>query len=244
MTPTIPSPQLPFDWGEDPAAEGAEVFLLSPSNNEAFGLINAWPTWPALALVGPSGSGKTHLVHIWANHAAATICELEDLPKALGSPAFGASPVAIEFKHEMKDWSQPIEEALFHLINRINAAGSHLLLTGKTPPAHWPVRLPDLRTRLAAIPVTRLTAPDDSLLHALLLKLFTDRQLKVSHDVVEYLVKRLERSFAAARQAVAALDAASLAEHEEITPRLAARVLKLTGPEEAGNVADEDPPHA
>ena len=100
------------------------------------------------------------------------------------------------------------------------------MLSGREPPARWPVGLADLGSRLAATPVARLEPPDDALLGAVLVKLFADRQLAVAPDLVQYLVPRIERSFAAAEAVVAALDRAGLARRRPVTARLAAEVLR------------------
>lgn len=116
------------------------------------------------------------------------------------------------------------EETLFHLCNLLAASGS-LVVTGREAPARWPLRLPDLRSRLEATEVARLEPPDDALLAAVLVKLFADRQLPVGPGVIQYLVSRMDRSFAAAEALVAALDRAGLAGRRPVTARLAAEVL-------------------
>jgi len=87
------------------------------------------------------------------------------------------------------------------------------------------VELADLSSRLNAAPTVGIGTPDDGLIAAVLVKLFADRQLRVSTDVIEYAVKRMERSLAAARKLVKALDALALAERREITVPLVRRVL-------------------
>jgi chromosomal replication initiation ATPase DnaA len=117
------------------------------------------------------------------------------------------------------------EAALFHLHNLLRETGRHLLLTGREPPARWGLRLPDLRSRLTVLPLAAIGAPDDDLLQAVLVKLFADRQLRVGHDLLAYLLPRMERSFAAARDLVARLDAAGLAGQRPVSVPLAREVL-------------------
>ena len=117
------------------------------------------------------------------------------------------------------------ERALFHLYNLARETGGHLLLTSESAPAHWGIKLPDLRSRLMAAPAVAVGAPDDALLAAILVKLFADRQLRVGGDVIRFLVTHMERSFDAARRLVADLDAAALAARRRITVPLARRVL-------------------
>ena len=102
-----------------------------------------------------------------------------------------------------------------------------LLITARAAPASWSVALPDLASRLRAIPTVALSAPDDALLRAVLVKLFADRQLAVDESLVSYLATRIERSFAAARAAVEALDREALRLKRPVTRALAAEFLAL-----------------
>ena len=182
--------QLAFDLAQRPAL-GAEDFLVAESNAEAVSWLDRWPDWPgrALALHGPPGSGKSHLVHVWQAATGGTLLNPEDVAVARGSSmAPGATTVALDDADRA-----PLGEALLHLYNGIVEAGGTMLLTGRTPPARWEVALADLRSRLRAIPAVAVLPPDDSLLAALLVKLFADRQLRVAVDLVHYLVGRLER---------------------------------------------------
>jgi chromosomal replication initiation ATPase DnaA len=112
-----------------------------------------------------------------------------------------------------------------HLYNVAAEAGGQLLITAATPPARWSLSLADLRSRLVAAPAVAIGPPDDGLIAALLIKLFDDRQLRVSDGVVEFLLARMERSFEAARRLVTALDEAALANRRNITVPLARQVL-------------------
>ena len=103
------------------------------------------------------------------------------------------------------------------------------MLTGRDAPGRWPLEMPDLTSRLAALPVARVAPPDDALLSSLMVKLFADRQLQVAPAVIRYLALRIERSFSAAEDAVAALDRLSLARQRPVTRVLAAEVLGAGG---------------
>jgi DnaA regulatory inactivator Hda len=216
--------QLPLSLGHRPALT-AEDFLVAPCNAEAHAWLSRWPGWPgpALALFGPSGCGKTHLAHLFAAAAGATLIAAGDL--GVDDPPHlleRAKAVVVEDG----DAGGLDEVALFHLVNLVKESGCHLLLTGREPPARWRVALPDLRSRLNAMPAVAIGAPDDAVLAAVLVKLFSDRQLKVGDEVVAYLLGRMERSFAAAAQTVAALDRVSLSERRAVTVPLARTVLE------------------
>jgi chromosomal replication initiation ATPase DnaA len=215
--------QLVLDLATRPALGRADFFVAGP-NRLALALVDRWPEWPGrrLAVAGPEGSGKTHLAHVWAARAGARIVPAATLPGLAGELAADAA-LAVEDADQVAGRPEA-EEALFHLCNRLAVAGS-LMLTGRLPPAQWPVALPDLASRLNAAPVARLEPPDDALLAAVLVKLFADRQLAVAPGLIRYLLGRMDRSFAAADALVAALDRAGLARHRRVTARLAAEVL-------------------
>jgi chromosomal replication initiation ATPase DnaA len=213
--------QLPLDLPHRPALGRAD-FLVAPSNAAAIAWLDRWPDWPApaLALYGPAGSGKTHLAHVFAQRAAARFVapaalQTDRLPDILGD-----AKAAI-----LDEAQRAAAEPLLHLYNLLAERRGHLLVVAREAPARWALALADLRSRLAAAPAVAVAPPDEALLGALLVKLFADRQLAVGEEVVAYLALHLERSFAAAQRAVAALDAAALAEHRRITVPLAKRVL-------------------
>jgi chromosomal replication initiation ATPase DnaA len=117
------------------------------------------------------------------------------------------------------------ETALFHLHNLMAQAGGLLLITAAAPPRDWGLGLPDLASRMQGAALARLDPPDDALLSAVLAKLFADRQIAISPALIPYLVARMDRSMAAARDLVARLDAAALARGQAVTRALAATVL-------------------
>lgn len=218
-----PPAQIPLDLPHR-AAMGAADFLVSACNRDAVALIDRWPDWPSPALVihGEEGCGKTHLTHVWRAMSGAVAIETgglttESLPVLLGD----ALACVVEDADRGFD-----EEAMFHLYNMLAERGGHLLLTARIPVSRWGIRLPDLRSRLSAAMSVAVGAPDDELIGGVLIKHFLDRQIRVDPAVVTFLLGRMERSFAAARRIVAALDAAALAEKRGITVPLAREVLQ------------------
>ena len=200
-----------------------EDFLSGPCNEDALRLIDSWPDWPAnaIALTGPEGSGKTHLATIWAAAAGARVIfghalDQQSLPSALATGALVVEDAA----------SATNEEALFHLINLAREERAFLLFTARTPPSSWAAGVPDLVSRLRALPVVALRAPDDAMLRGLLVKLAADRQLALDESVVNYLSTHIERSFAAARAALVALDEEALRQGRPPSRNLAAEMLR------------------
>jgi chromosomal replication initiation ATPase DnaA len=211
---------LALDHAESYARED---FLSGPCNEGPLQLIDDWPQWPAnvLALVGPEGSGKTHLAMIWAAVAGARVISARALREAELPSALATGALVVEDAAMGAD-----DRALFHLINLAREEEASLLFTARNAPATWPVVIPDLASRLRALPVLTLQAPDDAMLRAVIVKLAADRQLMLDESVVSYLSTRIERSFAAARAALIALDNEALRQGRPATRALAAEIFR------------------
>jgi chromosomal replication initiation ATPase DnaA len=113
------------------------------------------------------------------------------------------------------------DESLFHLINLANAGGGALLLVSRSAPRCWSVSLPDLRSRLDALRAVAIEAPDDAVLSAILRARFAERSITPSEEVIDYLVRRLDRSADTAAAVVERLDAL----HRPVTRVLARQAL-------------------
>ena len=118
------------------------------------------------------------------------------------------------------------DRALLHVYNEVVQARKTMFLTSTVPPVNWSMVLPDLVSRISTLAVVGIGHPDDALLQGILVKQFSDRQLQVGTEVVIYLVSRMERSFEAARQIVAVLDAMALDQHRSVTVSLASEALE------------------
>lgn len=216
--------QLPLDLSGDPSYR-RDDFLPAEANAVALAWVERWPAWPgsALALAGPSGSGKTHLLRIWAARAQARLMT----PADLSVTAFAAVLDAIgEATLVALDDAQGVagdsdrERQLFHLFNWLRERGGWLAMAAVEPPSRWRVALPDLASRLRTAQVAEISPPDDALLAAVLVKLFRDRQVQITADAVDYLIRRMDRSLAAARAIVDAADHQALAQKRPVTVKL------------------------
>jgi DnaA regulatory inactivator Hda len=215
--------QLAFDLPHR-AALGAEDFLVAPPNAAAVAWLDRWPDWPGagLALHGPQGCGKSHLLRVWQARSGARVLRCSDV-STIDLIAFAEAPQPVA----LDDCDGVLSEReLLHLHNLGADAGRHILMAGREPPSRWPVRLPDLRSRLSAVTAVAIAPPDDALLAAILVKLFSDRQLRVESAVIDYLLARMERSFGAAARLVGRLDALGLALGRPITVALARRAVE------------------
>jgi len=214
--------QLPLDLVHA-AASGRDDLVVAASNAAALAMIDRWPEWPSpvVILAGPAGSGKSHLAAIWLHESGATPVGAAALgPSAIEAATHG--PVLIDDI----DAGAVDEAGLFHLINAVRSAGTSLLLTARRFPLAWSVTLPDLQSRLKAATTVEIHEPDDALLSAVVTKLFADRQVEVEPHVVQYLVRRMERSLSSANALVARLDRAALEQKSRINRALAAQVVE------------------
>jgi chromosomal replication initiation ATPase DnaA len=208
------------------AAMGLEDFLVSESNAAAVALVDRWPDWPigAAILVGPKGSGKTHLANVWQLRTAATSYRAPMLTRE-GVPAVAsADAVIIEDIQTLVD-----EAALFHLLNLVREQRLQVLMTTDTAPGDLRINLPDLHSRLKALPLASIEAPDNPLLRAVLVKLFADRQLSVEPHIIDYVLIRMERSMSAAERFVTEADRQALVRQRRVTRAIAATALDALG---------------
>lgn len=184
---------LPLGW---PADERQEDFIVAESNARAVRHLEHWGTWPVMAtiLTGPRKSGRSLLGRLFARKSGGRLID---------------------------DAERRPEDELFHAWNAAQEAHRPLLIVADEAPPAWKVRLPDLKTRLAATPVIALGDPDDRLAGALIEKLLVQRNLQVPHGLVAWLVPRVERTHVAILQAVDALDEAALAKRVRLSVKLA-----------------------
>jgi chromosomal replication initiation ATPase DnaA len=213
--------QLAFDFALPPRL-GAGELIVGAANAGAVDHLERWPDWPArvVLLVGPPASGKSHLAALWAEASDAVRLAAGDLPGLDPLAAVAGGAVVVE------DLGPGVDErALFHLVNAVLARPGHLLLTAETAPATWGLGLPDLVSRLRAATPLTLAEPDDDLLEAVIAKHFSDRQLAVDPSLPAFLARRMERSYAAARALVEALDREALASRAPVTRAVATRLL-------------------
>jgi chromosomal replication initiation ATPase DnaA len=216
-------------------------FIRTAANDAALTWLDRLADWPQgrLALWGEPGCGKTHLLHRWTGMTGAHYLTGPALPRLDDLPDPSAlAGLAIDDADAMTD-----EVTLLHLLNAAAEAGLPVLLAARAPPARWPVRLPDLASRLRAMTAVEILPPDDDLLRIMLKRLFKDRQHRVSRETQDWLLTRLPRTQAALRQAVDRLDHAALGSFSGITRPLArAELADLIDPKCDATNPDGDAP--
>ncbi|HZV83739.1 MAG TPA: chromosomal replication initiator DnaA [Brevundimonas sp.] len=200
---------------------GAEGFVVSDCNRAAVEALADWPgvIGGTIAICGPKGCGKSRLAQIWAERVGAVALH--------GGEAALIDPLEIEGRPVMLDRARDVDdETLFHLINLAQATGGAMLLVARSSPSTWEATLPDLRSRLDSIPSVPIEAPDDAVLAAMLEARFAERGIRPAGDVILYLVRRIDRSSAAASAVVEQLDAL----HRPVTRALAREAIEGSDP--------------
>ncbi|ADO41997.1 HdaA/DnaA family protein [Ketogulonicigenium vulgare] len=213
--------QLSFDLPIRPSLAAGD-YVVSEANEAAYVMLCEEP-WPInkLALIGAPGAGKTHLARVWQAQEGGHVWQAGGLDPQGGLPPDGANLVIEDIEH----LPRRAEEYVFHVHNHLMNTGGHLLVTSDRGPGDWAIRLPDLASRMQAMAVVPIGDPDEWLMTAVLAKLFADRQLVPTPDVLPYLVSRLPRSLAVAAEVVAQMDAAALAQRRPLNRPMARQVL-------------------
>ncbi|MDI6026369.1 DnaA regulatory inactivator HdaA [Corticibacterium sp. UT-5YL-CI-8] len=217
----MPPRQLPLDLGHVVGLSRDDL-VVSPANQRAAAVIDAWPNWPTpiVLLVGPAGSGKSHLAAIWREQAGAVQLPAHDIARHVGG--LGSTSIIIDdIGADGLD-----ETGLFHLINAVKGVASSLLLVARNVPASWNIALPDLASRVKTATLVEIHEPDDVLLSGVITKLFADRQVEVEPHVVQFLVRRIERSLPTAIRVVDRLDRLALEQKSKITRSMASEAIE------------------
>ena len=204
-------------------AFGRDDFMVTECNQEALSFIELWPNWPGplVWLCGPPGCGKSHLAAVWQEQSGANQLDQSQII----SDSIGITRDFCCFFIDLLEGIEN-ERSWLSFYNAVTEQGGSILVTSLFPPATWNFLIPDLGSRLRAAPVIKIAKADDELLEAVLIKLFIARQLHVQPEVISYLLRRMDRSLAAAREIVELLDNAALAEKRMITVPLARSVIK------------------
>ena len=193
---------LPLDWSAGGNNDGP--LIVGTSNADAIRYLRHVATWPVrtAVLTGPRGSGRSLIGRIFAAETGGRVIDGHD---------------------------SATEEEIFHAWNAAQSSNVPLLIIADAPPTEWGIALPDLASRLRAVPVLTIAEPDDCLARDLIEALFAQRGIALAPEVAAYIVPRMERSYAMLHRIVAALDAASLEQGRRVGIRLTRETLLSQG---------------
>ena len=201
-----------------------EDFYVSPSNQEAYDFINIWPKWikRIVNVFGPSGSGKSHLASILKDK---TSC-LQISPNELNEKIFLRYKTKEALIIENLD-EKISENLLFSLWNTALQDNKYLLITSAKPINTYKFKLSDLKSRVNSSVNIGIKLPNDDLISVILAKNFSDKQVKIEKKHIEYIIKRIDRSYEKISQFVSILDKYSLKKGNPFSFKLIKEVLKM-----------------
>ena len=202
----------------------AEDYYVSPSNEEAYDFICSWPKWikRVINIYGPIGSGKTHLISILEKKTSVLKIKSEQLN----------DKIFLDFKTKealvIEDISKKISEnLLFSIWNQALQDNKYLVFTSTVPISFFKFKLPDLKSRAKDIINLGLKLPSDDLISVILAKNFSDKQIRVEKKHIDYIIKRIDRSYEKISQFVLTLDNYSLEKGGSLTLKMIKEVLKM-----------------
>lgn len=215
--------------------------MVASCNAEAFAYVEGWPDWPffAVCLYGPTGCGKSHLANMFSDNVSVKTHYPYKIPHIRASEV-KAETLRLFEQHPcliVEDLNDNIDnEAMFHLYNQYRNENGYILFTSELAPARLRITLPDLRSRLNIVPSVEIREPDDELLQALIVKLFNDRQVVISQEVLNYIIANMQRSYAFARKLVAEVDNISLARKRAITIPIVKEAMAVLNDDHQGEL--------
>ena len=201
-----------------------EDFYVSSGNQEAYDFVNSWPKWirKIVNIFGPSGSGKTHIASILKSKTST----LEIMSNALNDKVF--------FEYKTKEAliienlnEKTSENLLFSLWNVALQDNKYLLTTSTKPISTYKFKLLDLRSRVSSCMSIGIKLPSDELISVILAKNFSDRQIQVEKKHIDYIIKRIDRSYEKISQFISILDKYSLKKGSPFSLKLIKEVLKM-----------------
>ena len=199
-----------------------ENFFVSTSNLEAFEILNSWPKWikKFINLYGEKYSGKSHLARIFESKSTCLNISEKDFTEE----------ILIKFKTKqsliIEDYQNNISEnLLYSLINIVEQENKYLLITSEKPINEFNYKLNDLVSRLNNFLYIKLGAPDDELIYALIVKNFSDRQITIDKKLIDYIIKRIDRSYKSIFVFISKIDQLSLQKGKPINLEVIKKVL-------------------
>ena len=201
-----------------------EDFYVSPSNHEAYDLINSWPKWikRIINIFGPSGSGKSHLVSILKSKTSCLLINSNELDEKIFLKFKTKEALIIENLDKKIS-----EKLLFSLWNIALQDNKYVLITSKKPINTYKFKLKDLKSRVNSSLIIGINLPSDDLISVILAKNFSDKEIRVEKKHIDYIIKRIDRSYEKISQFILTLDKYSLKKGSPFGLKLIKEVLKM-----------------
>ena len=201
-----------------------EDFYVSPSNQQAYDFINNWPKWikRTVNIYGPSGSGKSHLASILKNKTSCLKIDASELDEKIFMKFKTKEALIIENMNV----NLP-ENLFFSLWNTAQQDNKYLLITSTKPISSFQFKLKDLISRVKSCLIIGISLPTDDLISVIIAKNFSDKQIKVEKKHIDYIMKRIDRSYEKISQFIITLDKYSLKKGAPFSLKLIKEVLNV-----------------
>jgi len=201
-----------------------EDFYVSPSNQEAYDFINSWPKWikRIINIFGPSGSGKSHLASMLKSKTSCLWIDSNELNEKTFLKFKTKETLIIENLNEKIS-----EKLLFTLWNIALQDNKYFLITSTKPLNSYKFKINDLVSRVNSSLIIGISLPSDDLISVILAKNFSDKQIKVEKKHIDYIIKRIDRSYEKISQFILTLDKYSLKKGSPFSLKLVKEVLKM-----------------
>ena len=189
-------------------------FYLSKSNSTAFNLVNKWPDWAKkiLNISGEKFSGKSHLANIFKSKSKAFFIEGKNIDNSVFKSLKLYETIIIDDFDECNE-----EEILYSIFNLIDQDNKYMLINSLKPISEIKFKLPDLASRAKNCIYAEIENPDDELLFAIILKNFSDRQIKIEKKIINFIISRIDRSYRKIDEFIYKIDELSLKKKKPIT---------------------------
>ncbi len=197
-------------------------YFVSDSNFFAFSLIDKWPNWEKkiLNISGEKFSGKTHLANIFKSKASAFFLN----ESQINDEAF--KKIKLYESIVIDGFSNTIDERLIYsILNLVDQDSKYLLINSETPLGEINFELPDLASRSKNLLHAKIESPDDDLIFAIILKNFSDRQIKLEKKIIEFIINRIDRSYSKISEFIYKIDEFSLKKKKPINLKTVKEIL-------------------
>lgn len=197
-------------------------FFISNSNKHIFNLLDAWPKWEKnfLNIIGEKFSGKTHIINIFLEKFKGIKISSKKLDNEFLKKIKIYQNIILEDLDEAVD-----ENLLFTFLNIIDQDNKYLIITTKKPITNMQFKLKDLKSRSSNFLLLNIEKPDDELIFALILKNLSDRQISIEKKLIEYVIKRIDRSYSKIFDFIYKIDEISLKKKKSIDLKIIKEAL-------------------
>ena len=198
-------------------------YYVSNSNKYPFNIITSWPKWEKkfINLIGEKFSGKTHLINVFLKKFNGIKINANLLDNDFLNKIKIYENVVVEDLHSKID-----EKLFFTLMNIIDQDNKYLIITSEKPIDNFSFKLNDLNSRAKNFLLTYIENPEDDLIYAIILKNLSDRQIIIEKKLIEYIIKRVERSYSKIFDFIYKIDEISLKKKKPIDFKIIREVLK------------------